>query len=279
MEQKSEFDLYKAIAILSAYYVNHPEKIFFHYWHLPYGSHWETVKPYLTLVKTKPPEHIYEKPVSHYAHKADWIRLNILYRDGGIYLDIDTICLSPLEPLMKYDFVMGIQGDSEVRGLCNAIMMAKPNTEFNRQWIKSYESFNQNNWDMYSVQIPWKLSKQYPITILSNDTFFYPLWGPFKQLLLETPINYDCCHRIFSRSYCLHLWDMWNSKYLQQLNSHNKGASLPMYSILYQKFIRNPVTLIMIITDLITVSEQIKSIGSYYKIVAHDSIIQMLIFY
>ena len=104
------------------------------------------------------------------------VRLNILQEQGGIYLDIDTICLRPLTTLLNADFVMGIQGDNY--GLCNAIMLAKPQTEFGRQWIKSYESFNQQ-WDIHSVKIPLALSKTHPITVLSNQAFFCPVVGKF----------------------------------------------------------------------------------------------------
>ena len=47
-----------------------------------------------------------------FAHQSDVIRLQVLNQRGGIYLDIDTICLRPLQEFRRHDFVMGLQGDN-----------------------------------------------------------------------------------------------------------------------------------------------------------------------
>ena len=127
-EQIEEFDLYKYIAIKSAYDVNKPDKIYFYYFHEPYGFWWNKIKPYLTLEYINPPTEIYGNSVYNYAHKADIIRLQKLIEHGGIYLDIDTICLKSFSNLLNYDFLMGIQtnsDDTQVYGLCNAIILSK----------------------------------------------------------------------------------------------------------------------------------------------------------
>jgi hypothetical protein len=273
-EQSSEFDVTKYIAIMSAYHLNKPDKIYFHYKFSPYGPLWDKVKPYLTLMPTDPPETIFGKKVNRYAHKADIVRLNVLNEMGGIYMDIDTVCLRPINELMKYDFVMGIQGDNY--GLCNAIMMSKPNTEFGKSWIKSYESFNGGQWDTHSVKIPQSLSKIYPITIVSNDTFFYPLWDPFPDLVLSDNINYDCCRRIFKNSYCLHLWETWCGIYLRKINEKSLFEYNSLYNIICRKFIRNDVTLILILNDLS--DKTVQSIATFYKILNRDDVSEFIIY-
>lgn len=60
-----------------------------HYQNEPTGPWWDLIKPHLTLIKTNVPESIYGREVSHFAHKADLVRLWVLERMGGIYLDID----------------------------------------------------------------------------------------------------------------------------------------------------------------------------------------------
>lgn len=60
-----------------------------HYKHEPTGPWWDLIKPHLTLIKTNVPETIYGREVNHFAHKADLVRLWVLERMGGIYLDID----------------------------------------------------------------------------------------------------------------------------------------------------------------------------------------------
>lgn len=60
-----------------------------HYKYKPTGPWWDLIEPHLTLIETKIPSTIYGREVSHFAHKADLVRLWVLERMGGIYLDID----------------------------------------------------------------------------------------------------------------------------------------------------------------------------------------------
>lgn len=60
-----------------------------HYEHLPRGPWWDEIVPHLTLIKTVVPDEIYGRPIRHFAHKADVLRLLAMKYSGGIYLDID----------------------------------------------------------------------------------------------------------------------------------------------------------------------------------------------
>lgn len=272
-EQTTQFPLVNYLSIISAYYLNKPDKIYLYYQYEPFGPWWDKIKPYLILKCIEPPNHIYDKKLRSYAHKADIVRLNILNEEGGVYFDIDTICLRPIKCLLQYDFVMGIQGDNY--GLCNAIMLSKPNTEFGKAWIQSYETFN-GQWDTHSVKIPLKLSKLYPIKILPNDAFFWPLWDPFKNLILTDVINFDCCRKIFRNSYCLHLWDVWNSKYLNVIDEQDLFNYHSFYNIISRKFLRNNITFIMIIND--NNDCIINCLGTYYQILSRDDVSQFIVY-
>lgn len=102
-EQKEEFLFCYYLAVYSAYIVNKPEKIIFYYHHEPHGDWWEKLKniPVVELIKIPIPTHIGEKEIKKTAHKADWVRMNVLYEFGGIYLDIDTICVKPWKDLLN----------------------------------------------------------------------------------------------------------------------------------------------------------------------------------
>lgn len=55
-----------------------------------------------------------------YAFVADYVRLKVLYEQGGIYLDTDQELIKPLDPFLKHEAFMGfldvkLDGD----GLCN----------------------------------------------------------------------------------------------------------------------------------------------------------------
>ena len=61
-----------------------------HYEHLPTGPWWKLLEPQLTLIKTVVPESYLGRPLKHFAHKADVLRLLAMKYSGGIYLDIDV---------------------------------------------------------------------------------------------------------------------------------------------------------------------------------------------
>ena len=167
-EQIEEFELYRYIAIKSAYDVNRPDKIYFYYYYEPFGYWWDKIKHLLILEKINPPNKIYDNKIHHYAHKADIIRLEKLIEHGGIYLDIDTICLKSFSNILHYDFVMGVQNNSDNTkeyGLCNAVILSKPNSNFALKWLESYKTFRSKGrdeyWDEHSVLKPLALSKIY----------------------------------------------------------------------------------------------------------------------
>jgi mannosyltransferase OCH1-like enzyme len=105
-----------------------------------------------------------------FAHKADILRLEILLEHGGIYLDIDTFVLRPFADrhtgldLMQYDTVLGMEAralevahgprsDDEMRpkGLCNAVIVARPGADFLQLWLQSYDTFRDSKWTEHSV--------------------------------------------------------------------------------------------------------------------------------
>lgn len=96
-EQTEEFMFCYFIAVYSAHLVNEPDTIYFYYYYEPFGYWWEKMKeiPNIKFEEIEVPTHIGNKELKKVAHKADIVRMNILYETGGIYLDIDTICVRP----------------------------------------------------------------------------------------------------------------------------------------------------------------------------------------
>lgn len=67
------------------------------------------------------------------AYKADLARYNIIYRYGGIYLDVDFECLRRMpDSFLEFDFLGSIQNNREVG---TAFFAAKPNCELMREAI------------------------------------------------------------------------------------------------------------------------------------------------
>ena len=284
-KQTHEFELYRYLAIISAIKINKPKKAYFHYFYEPFGKYWEQIKPYLTLEKVNPPAEIYGNPLNHYAHQADVIRLQKLNQYGGIYLDIDTICLRSFHDLLEYDFVIGIQGNidnQEIYGLCNAVMLSRPNSPFILKWIDSYTTFRSTGrdiyWDEHSVLMPLKLSYQYPdeVKILENSSFYNPLWNNIHDILFSTKINIEEYKNFINKNYCIHLWDTYTNDYLIQLNEKKIINENTLYNIFTRKFLKNKISIVMLTFNRF--DKTVECLESYLNCLNLDIIEELIIF-
>ncbi|KNX49801.2 hypothetical protein CNBG_9579 [Cryptococcus deuterogattii R265] len=147
-QRGEELPYYAYLAMRSALINLSPKVIYFHYEHLPTGPWWDLIRPHLTLIKTQVPESIYGRPLKHFAHKADVLRLLAMKYSGGIYLDIDIYVTKPFDDLLYYPTTLGMEASPDSRrsaldpeGLC-------------------------------------QLAREHPteIQVLSERAFFWPMW-------------------------------------------------------------------------------------------------------
>lgn len=284
-EQNTEFELYRYISIKSAIDVNNPDKVYFYYKFEPYGYWWDKIKPYLILEYVEPPSEIYGNNLYHYAHQSDVIRLQKLYKYGGIYLDIDTICLKSFKDLLNNKFVLGIQPNkqgTQIYGLCNAVMLSEKNSEFVLKWIDEYTTFRSKGrdayWDEHSVIKPLKLAYDNPnlVTIIENNCFYNPLWYDINTYLFDTNINIDNYKKLINKNYCIHLWDTYSYNHLSKLNIDNIIKVNTLYNILARKFIQNTISLVFLTHNRIEITS--RCLESYIKCLDNDYIKEMIIF-
>ena len=191
-----------------------PEAIYFYYQFEPSGPWWELTRPLLTPIKIQAPEEIFGRPLLHFAHRADVVRLRKLIEQGGIYLDADVIVQRSFDDLLDHSMVLGQEGENGRMGMANAIMLAEPNAKFLLRWIETYRNFRSKGqdayWSEHSVQIPSLLAEQHPdeIKILPYRAFFWPLWtDDHIRWIFDSadPIPMD-------ETYANHLWESlaWN---------------------------------------------------------------------
>jgi len=259
------FGLTHYLAIKSCYCVNKPERIFFYYNHEPQGEWWEKAKPFLTLNRIDPPQEIFGNKLFHPAHQADVVRLQVLKEMGGIYLDIDTICIKPLHEFYSLNFAIGQQLDSSayyglglfrkllkcitsltiapfkpprIHGLCNAVLLSEKDSPFINFWLDSYKTFRSQGrddyWDEHSIKMPYELSKLHPnlLTKLSPYFFHFPLWDPEGlTLLFEKTIS-------FNNAYVHHTWESnsWD-KYLSKLTVETILNSDSTYNCIARQYL------------------------------------------
>ncbi len=257
------FSLVNYLAIKSAIAVNKPDAVIFHYEFEPEGSWWEKSKPLLTLNKIKAPESFMGRPLYHVAHKADVVRLLALKEYGGIYIDLDSICVKPLHEFFNHSFVIGqeqkpeyipknwrqkykyafrkyfhLTDTNKINGLCNAVLLSEKNSAFVNLWIDTYASFRSKGYDKYwnehSVRIPQQLAEKYPdkVTILDPYAFYYPLYNkPGLEAMFEKVTA-------FPKAYLHHLWEHFSwDDYLSHLTSKDIFETETTYNCIARKYL------------------------------------------
>lgn len=258
------FSLVDYLAIKSAVEINNPDMVLFHYEYEPTGTWWEKAKPLVVLNKIKAPGTFKGRPLYHVAHKADVVRLQALKETGGIYLDLDTICVAPLDELFDHACIIGQEMKppydpknwrqkfkqairknfqskelKKINGLCNAVLLAEKDSDFINLWLDSYATFRSKGYDKYwnehSVHIPLKLAEEYPdkVTILNPNAFFYPLYNkPGLEDMFEK-VTY------FPGAYLHHLWEHFSwDNYLSRLTRKDIFEKDTTYNCIARKFLQ-----------------------------------------
>lgn len=259
------FSLSHYLAVKSVMEVNTPGAVFFHYQYEPEGEWWEKLKQLAILKKVEAPQSFMGRPLYHAAHKADVIRLQALYEYGGIYLDLDTICVKPLSDLLSYRFVIGQELNlphvpknrrQEIKltvrkklgladkllspkpGLCNAVLLAEKNNEFISNWMEEYKSFRSKGrdkyWNEHSGKVPLKLIGRYPgmATLLSPYAFHYPLYNAAGMKSMFEEVTE------FPESYLHHLWESFSwEPYLKNLTVKEIFEKDTTYNLIARRFL------------------------------------------
>jgi hypothetical protein len=194
-----------------------PEKAFIYFEYEPGGVWWELTKSILQPVQIYSPREIFGKRLNHVAHRADVLRLQILLRHGGIYLDADVFVHRGFDKLLGYSAVLGQQ---DGKRLCNAVILAEPNASFLQRWYDEYRWFRSigmdQYWDEHSCRVPLALAKANPreLTILPHTAFYSFLWSPEHLRVIFASVGPSCERATFAN----HLWELkaWDD-YLEHL--------------------------------------------------------------
>ena len=231
-EQDEDFLFVYYLSVLSASKVNNPDTIYFYYHFEPSGKWWNKLKeiPNIILEKVSIPTHIGKKPIKHFAHKADKIRMDKLYERGGVYMDIDTISVKPYKHLLIHETVLGFEVPPNT--ICNAVMLTKPASRFFKQWMMAYENeFITEGWGEASIYLPAKIYKQYPVLakVLPPECFFRPYAHDGEKIFVE---DYNIPEQLIT----LHLWETYTKKYFENIKDYNWFLNNP--NTLYSKIVR-----------------------------------------
>lgn len=185
------------LAIRSALVNAGIDEVKLHYFKLNEENEWFLkLKHDITLVPHRPEDLATAEARAswHVAHLSDVLRMEILFHEGGIYLDMDVFVFRSLAPLLANpkDVVLGHEGGNRW-GLCNAVILARPRARFLGRWIESYASFDANEWNYHSVLLPKEMSLEYPdeVSALSPTVFFWPTWTDEHVQYMHDPLDSD----------------------------------------------------------------------------------------
>ncbi|XP_065283718.1 uncharacterized protein [Dermacentor albipictus] len=137
-------------------YLNHrPRKIMVHCspcgFTGPYARLVEGIP--FTYVPTVFPKDVFGTPIdpewSH--HSTDIVRIRVLMRYGGIYLDADVFVVQSLRRFLRYEATVGGVEDGTFG---NMIMIAHNNSRVMRLFMDTYREFNASLWTYNSADVP-----------------------------------------------------------------------------------------------------------------------------
>lgn len=185
------------------------------------------------------------------SHVADVLRLDVIGREGGIYLDMDVIALRPFDNLLhsEKDVILGHEGGDR-NGLCNAIILSRKGASFIRRWIESYSTFSRSEWNYHSVILPKKLSRQHPdeICALSPDVFFWPTWTTGHIRYMHEPISKLQAREVqrgidgnggglYPHQLAYHAWSHAASSYLDSLTPEAVKEQDTRFNVMVRRFL------------------------------------------
>ena len=242
--QTEPFHLVHYLCLASCIEVNRPEAIYFYYHYEPYGRYWDLIKDRLILIKVQLNAFIdnykyQDRMVSKYkyAHAADFIRLEKLLDQGGVYADMDTLFVNPIpKTLFDKSFVLGREDDVKdvatgktQTSLCNAFIMAERNAPFGRMWLDEQNNAFDGSWSQHSTLLPDRLAQKYPdlVHIEPPRSFYKHMWTPegLKNL-------FNACDADNEGVISMHLWaHLWWSRWRCDFSDFHAG-------LLTEKFIR-----------------------------------------
>jgi mannosyltransferase OCH1-like enzyme len=214
-----DFCMMHYVAIRSCFNVHKPKQIFIYTNIEPKDNHWwELAKNCATIIKVTIPCFVNNQKITFKQHQADLMRIHILHKIGGVYMDIDVLSLQPLDGSMikpiceQYSNTADnlyenctVMSKESPNKLANCVIMSRKNNPFIEEWIVQYETNYGNHQDWWvglSVITPYYLALKMPdkISILTQKMFI-----PF--LYDNMDFFYKDISNTLTESFTVHLWE------------------------------------------------------------------------
>ncbi|XP_059154877.1 uncharacterized protein LOC131940258 [Physella acuta] len=155
------------VCVISALYVGGFERVYVHGDTRPSGYWWEKLKQEnVTFVYVDQPHNVFQQELNVMAHRADILRVLILFKYGGTYNDKDVIWVKPLsESQRRYPTIMCYEWPEVPpwpRAVNNGLLVSKAGAPFLLKILDSFWFYRDDMWAMNSVLMYYKLYERNP---------------------------------------------------------------------------------------------------------------------
>lgn len=116
---------------------------------------WKHIKdiPRLSLRYVENPKFIFGKEFSSVQHASDVVRIKVLRKYGGIYLDGDAYLVRSLDKYRRYETAIGWPPGQYVG---TQVIVAHKDAEYLRLWYESYRDYRPSLWYYNAGELPTK---------------------------------------------------------------------------------------------------------------------------
>lgn len=195
--QTEPFHLMHYLCLASCLAVNQPDELIVHLRNEPHGPLWDRIKGRVTLRSVDEASTRGFTPARYrlheegrqialqghsYAHEADFIRLAILAREGGVYADMDTLFVEPYPDMLYAEPCVLGEEDAMPSStgvlrpsLCNAVIFAQPQSPFIQAWADTASTVFDGTWSKHSCQLAARLWHQRPgqLRVAPHQWFYH----------------------------------------------------------------------------------------------------------
>ncbi|XP_059154915.1 uncharacterized protein LOC131940287 [Physella acuta] len=185
------------LAMLSALYLAKIEWIYVHGDTVPSGEWWDRLQgENITFVYVDALMSVFQQQIQVTAHRADVLRILILYKYGGIYFDRDVFWATPPSTdLRRYPSIMCLDWpyyQEWPKGGSIGLLLSKPAAPFMIKLLDSFWLFRDNIWEFNGVWMPYKVFERNPETILIHKRL---------QVICFVGVCHPAWHEDFIRPY------------------------------------------------------------------------------
>lgn len=177
------------------------------------NPNWYMVKDLFEVRPVEMPAEIDGVPLEHIQYKADVLRLQILQKLGGIYLDTDSMLLRPLAPLVGPEMVLAQESPYS---LAMSPIICQRNAEFIKVWLERIpKALEVGTWAYHAVNLPVEIARECPCDVRPQHEFF-----PFDLLhnYLFDHGRADEHTKRLGDPYALHVYETYWAGYLGEVD-------------------------------------------------------------